>query len=225
MSRNTKIATDSGIPFPLLLRPGITLNRSPFINPLAVVLRQTGAYRAWNSLDKIFSLESLLPRSSGLLINIGYGGSYGVVFRRVTARSYNHDNIRLIKHYKFVFEYQLPLCEATIGPSWVLDFTYSDAIRHESWVAKATDTVTVDGFIHESEIYDPWSDGNYVDYVCFATPKTLFCRGRCIDQIFLICVIPRFSSDEAGESYAKVVSTLYYLRLIVSLIWKIPAEK
>ncbi|KAI1428441.1 heterokaryon incompatibility protein-domain-containing protein [Xylaria sp. FL1777] len=191
------------------LRPGLDMDRSPLLRYLPSLLASTDTYRASNPSDKIFALESLLPRCLGLLINVDYDESREAVFQRITARCYNQSGLHLVRHYKFLFESPLLPGETLTGPSWVLDFTYSDASRHDSKSAKAVkDQVTLDGFLYENTIYDPRIDKNH--YLCFATPRTLFCSGRCIDQVYLTISIPSLSNHEHWATY------LRSLRILIS---------
>ncbi|KAI0178853.1 heterokaryon incompatibility protein-domain-containing protein [Hypoxylon sp. FL1284] len=184
---------------PLLLqyRRRMEGERYSAVKSFSVLLAMAETYRSTDPRDKIFALQSLLPKCMGLLINVDYYERCEVVFRRVTARYYNHDQaFRLIPAIKYWFESPLAAKEP-VGPSWVLDFTYNDA----SYCGEEEkDRVTLDGFIYKNKLPLPnfEYDGGHT-HLC--TPRILFCTGRLLDQIHWITHIPRFSDDESFTGF------------------------
>ncbi|KAI0479752.1 HET-domain-containing protein [Xylaria cf. heliscus] len=210
MSRFRKLGTR--VPLICRLRPGLENSPTPGVKSLAHILEVTDTYRASVPQDKIFALESLLPRCLGRLINVDYGDDRMTVFRRITARYYNKTTeLFLVNFYKFLFESPSLPGETPGCPSWVLDFTYSDASRHKSTSARGMeDLVTLDGFLHRSRSDYHRIDGDMPD--CFATPKTLFCTGRYIDRIRMTRSIPNVSDDEPLRDCKRLIMNIHRLR-------------
>ncbi|KAI0448561.1 HET-domain-containing protein [Xylaria acuta] len=205
------------IPLILHLRPGLETNREPVLKSLVHLLSLTDTYRASNALDKIFALESLLPRYTGRLINVNYDESCEVVFRRITARYCNAAHyLALFKHYKFLFESPLHGRKTINGPSWVLDFTYSDASVHSSKSAGSMIyRATLDGFIFRNKMHSLQEDEDRGN-THYATPKILFCSGRCVDRICTTGLIPSLGDREPKYEFVSFLSNLYALRPIHS---------
>ncbi|KAI2465956.1 hypothetical protein F4781DRAFT_371781 [Annulohypoxylon bovei var. microspora] len=131
-------------------RQGLKGKRFSEFKSFSFLLSLASHSRASNPRDKIFALESLLPRCMGALIYVDYTENCESVFKRATARCYNHTSrLGPIGVMRFLFESQLQENKEHIGPSWVLDFTYSDAALHRPETAFATSRVTLDGFISE----------------------------------------------------------------------------
>ena len=67
-------------------RPGPLLGEGSNDTRLCYAMIRSQTSRASNPRDKIFALESLLPRWAGRLIYVDYEESCEKVFKRVTAR-------------------------------------------------------------------------------------------------------------------------------------------
>ncbi|KAI1373365.1 heterokaryon incompatibility protein-domain-containing protein [Hypoxylon crocopeplum] len=193
-------------PFLLHYRRGLEGERHSDVKTLTVLLAMAETYRATDPRDKIFALQSLLPRCMGLLVNVDYKEGCGAVFRRATARHYNASQaFPLMKTFKFWFESPWNQ-EESAGPSWVLDFTYSDAgHRGSKSIAETKDKVTLDGFISENNLSHLQLEADEVDGH-FCTPKSLFCTGRRIDQICWVGEMPTLSDAEPLTPFTVLVS-------------------
>ncbi|KAI0378949.1 heterokaryon incompatibility protein-domain-containing protein [Hypomontagnella monticulosa] len=180
---------------PLLFRyrRGSEGKRDPAAKSLAFLLAMTGIYRATDPRDKIFALQSLLHKCSGLLINVDYKEHCEAVFRRVTARTYNAGKaFHMAGLYRFWFESPLST-RSPAGPSWVIDYTYNDAShRKNKYTCEANDKATLDGFILEKTLTHMELESDVND-AHFCTPNVLFCTGRYISEIYSVGVIPKFS--------------------------------
>ncbi|KAI1393338.1 HET-domain-containing protein [Hypoxylon trugodes] len=192
-------------------RRGSEEERHSAVKSFPVLLKMAETYRATNPRDKIFALQSLLPRCLGLLINVDYQESCQAVFKRATARYYNAcPSFVLMETYRFWFESPLSAKEP-VGPSWILDLTYTGACNHGSKLVKAKDKVTLDGFIAENGI--PILEIEYgQEDMRFCTPKVLFCPGKFIDQICLVIEFPNF-----GDAMSIAPSTAL-MSLVVEVI-------
>ncbi|KAI1654460.1 hypothetical protein F4813DRAFT_392712 [Daldinia decipiens] len=88
------------------------------------------------------------------------------------------------------FSIRTSLCEAAFrdgkepsGPSWVLDFVYSNASHRTCNSArKVSDRETLDGYLFQKQVTRIQSE-DATKSVCYATPTTLFCTGYFIDQV------------------------------------------
>ncbi|KAH8168007.1 hypothetical protein CIB48_g282 [Xylaria polymorpha] len=174
------------------LRPREGKARDKNLNLFYVLLLQTNTYNATCPEDKIFALESLLPQSTGNLILPDYGESCELIFRRTTARYYNAlHTLNGMENFSLRFESTTRTISALSGPSWVLDFSFSDASIHtNSRADKVTDTVTLSGFIlHNASTRFKFAESK-ASSLLFATPTTLFCTGISIDRIYQAGIIP-----------------------------------
>ncbi|KAJ3580016.1 hypothetical protein NPX13_g549 [Xylaria arbuscula] len=160
---------------------------------LSELLNGTGGYRATDPRDKIYALESLLPRCIGKLMRIDYSEDYKTIFTYATARSINTlRTYHIAALCSLLIESNTPRSHEnyaeTIGetashPSWVLDFSYCDAGEYTNAIATyATDVVTLDGFLMHNGRKIADSLGGTLNPM-FATPSTLFCHGMNIDGI------------------------------------------
>ncbi|KAI1413677.1 HET-domain-containing protein [Hypoxylon sp. FL1857] len=201
-------------PLLIRLRRGLEQNeRDPLLKTFTAVLSFTDAYKATNPKDKIFAIESLLPRCMGRLIYVDYNEECSDVFKRATARSYNFSpSFLLMRSFHFLFESQLRQGKEPTGPSWVLDLSYSDARFCGSDSAKeAAHPVTLDGFLAEGQVRDIEAEKN-INTMCFATPTTLFCTGYRIDQISGVGEIPGVGDDESYVDLVRIVLGIYCTR-------------
>ncbi|KAI1358932.1 HET-domain-containing protein [Xylaria arbuscula] len=199
------------VPLLFQLRPGLERQRDATIRTLEYFLTITDTYKATNPLDKIFALESLLPRCVGRLINVDYSEDRETVFHRMTARVYCSRGLPIIKFYRFCFETTLAAGITVKGPSWVIDFTYSNAserVEQVEWLAE--NRVTLDAFIYVCNIIDISADADETCILPFATPKTLFCHGRCIHPIQITGIIPKLSDEEPEDGYFDALLSLIY---------------
>ncbi|KAI0097517.1 hypothetical protein GGR51DRAFT_467894 [Nemania sp. FL0031] len=114
-----------------------------------------------------------------------------------------------MRYYNFLFETAWRKQEESHGPSWVLDLACSDiSIGDVIRVAKArkvSDPVTLGAFINSFEI--PTLEGR-PDTICFATPRTLFCTGCYIDEIYRIHEVPSVGNDDPGRDLTKFVALI-----------------
>ncbi|KAI1734005.1 heterokaryon incompatibility protein-domain-containing protein [Xylaria scruposa] len=159
-------------------------------NTLDTLLTFTASSQATDPRDKIYALESLLPRYEGKLICIDYSEDYETVFKRITARCYNvFHGLVLASIFPFVFE--SPISDESLRcPSWVLDFRFSNALNRDTEnVDTINENVTLDHFIFNREPTFSEYVTKYSDDVLFATPKTLFCMGAFVDSIHATGII------------------------------------
>lgn len=158
------------------------MRRSEDENRLDHIIDLSGTHRASDPRDKIFALESLLPKCMSRLLHIDYNESCEYVFKRVTARLYN-DGGSLLMATKFHFLFDSHT--NTTSPSWVLDFTYNDmASSDRSTSALYTNTVTLEEYIYETSSSHPVEKEKLFSKQSLATPTTIFCFGMCIDYIW-----------------------------------------
>lgn len=179
------------------------MERSEDENQLDYIIGLSDTHRASDPRDKIFALESLLPKCIGRLLHIDYNEPCEDVFKRVTARLYNsRGSLRMATVFHFLIESH----SDTTGPSWVLDFTNSDMRFRQSqkshMVAKP---VTLDGFIYESTRSNPMKVERLLDGRCFATPSTIFCPGVRIDYIFKAEAIKGLDPDNENGGLATLI--------------------
>ncbi|KAI1362778.1 heterokaryon incompatibility protein-domain-containing protein [Xylaria arbuscula] len=181
------------------LRPGHDDNELHFLaNPIRrsieLIICATSHYKATDPRDKYFALKALLRNSKGKLMCTNYNESTETVFRRATARCYNGSS-RLEITTTFDLFVEIPQATGSNAstPSWVVDFTYSDAHHHTSLHG---DKVTFRGYIRDKENWNPRYNPDIGIGRCFATPKTLFCPGLSIDSILSTRLIPDLSNSE-----------------------------
>ena len=197
-----------GFPIAVEYRPGLWEGkvgqaRRSAIESFTGLLAQTSQVKATNPRDKVFALESLLPkRCLGRLINVDYSEDVSDVFRRATARSFNSTDsgqLYLMVRFNFLFESQLRKGEELSGPSWVLDLTYSDAALRSNKVGnwRRPVGVTLDGYLYQNRTPE---DNNQVPCrVTFATPESLYCAGCSIDQVRWVAEIPALTVEHASK--------------------------
>ncbi|KAI0880035.1 heterokaryon incompatibility protein-domain-containing protein [Annulohypoxylon maeteangense] len=185
----TRANTMRPIRRPLLfyLRPGLARKEmigEENLHTFDSIIHFTNAYKATNPQDKIFALQSLLPRWLGQLIHINYAETCEDTFTRATARLYNKGGMAVVSVLKLLVETRTDRKATPTAPSWVIDFTFSEAHRFTSDDAKmATHHVTPDGFIF-SRIRSHPARRRPIGSRCFATPRSLFCSGIYIDRIW-----------------------------------------
>ncbi|KAJ8127487.1 hypothetical protein O1611_g6149 [Lasiodiplodia mahajangana] len=167
-------------------------------------LSATGTYRATNPRDKIYALESLLPRCIGKLIRIDYNEGYEKVFACATARCINTTStLALAGKFSLLIERKTGNnvypstadSEEYSAPSWALDFSYCSSSVHTAKLAEAaTDLVTLDGFLFEQSVKYKKALDESGHLTVFATPRTLFCSGQHIDRVRDTGRIPEIES-------------------------------
>ncbi|KAI0384080.1 HET-domain-containing protein [Hypomontagnella monticulosa] len=210
-----EIGTLYNVPLLALLRPGLKLERSPGVKTLTGLLLLTDTYRSSEPRDKVFALASLLPKCISQLLHVDYTKDLMAVFRDATAQSYNsREEFELLEKYPFLFESRLRANEVPTGPSWVLDFTYSDNYyRHSNSITNLTDRLPLDGFLSRNkppnfDVCDPDAD------MRFATPRSLFCKGYCVDQLSGIGVIPEVGDSDPEAHICLLVLKANKIRLL-----------
>ncbi|KAI0467478.1 heterokaryon incompatibility protein-domain-containing protein [Xylaria cf. heliscus] len=197
---------------------------------LPSILALVSTYRSTDPRDKIFALRSLMSRSEGRLINVDYNEPTEAVFRRITARCFNRLWGNRISHYGLLIDSKNTLDDSPVGPSWVHDFTYSDADCENDLRAETT----LGGILATKERHHPVDEAPWEESICLATPKTLFCSGVSISIIYYMKPVPdlgivasknfkKFLNDavqEADLAYPKrVVTTSFLERLIQYIRW------
>ncbi|KAI1179031.1 heterokaryon incompatibility protein-domain-containing protein [Nemania sp. FL0916] len=190
------------------LRPNFKSSNEFEIKTLKNLLPITASYRASIPQDKIFALESFLPRYLGRLIKIDYEEGRTATFKRATARCYNESNsIELAEMFPFLFESSMLHGEPYDGPSWVLDFTYSDTLYYLTTIPKPEERMTLDKFVHKERDRESLVDYGTQESVLVA-PKILFCTGCIIDQICVQHPIPDISSNSPIQDYTSFITGL-----------------
>ncbi|KAI1131442.1 heterokaryon incompatibility protein-domain-containing protein [Nemania abortiva] len=166
---------------PLLFhyRRGLEIDRRRGPKSFSDLLFVSSSSQASEPRDKIFALQSLLPRLEGLLINVDYNEYCEVVFRRATARCYSvKAGFVLMGSLRFWFESALSADEP-IGPSWVLDFLRSGPGSRGSRSGSK-----LDAFVFKHNFPQDGLELDFNDFeVLYCTPSTLYCTGRYIDVI------------------------------------------
>ncbi|KAI8954427.1 heterokaryon incompatibility protein-domain-containing protein [Xylaria longipes] len=176
------------------LRPGHENQglSNPMNRTLHFLLCETSYYRATDPRDKFFALQALVPKSKGRLMYVDYTKSDEMIFRRATAQCYNtSEHLEMTTTVKLLTESRTAGYN-TLGPSWVQDFTYSDARFHDS---DENAKVTFSGYLYTKTNWQPEYDHDK-DPICFATPKTLFCSGLSIDIVRGTGFVPNLRDDE-----------------------------
>ncbi|KAI0549425.1 heterokaryon incompatibility protein-domain-containing protein [Xylaria curta] len=157
---------------------------------LGGLLELVSGYRATDPRDKIFALESLLPRSVGRLINVNYNESTEAVFRRTTAQLLNLVDIR---RYSLLIECQNSRNNTHSGPSWVHDFSYTDPASRNFIRGK-----TLRGFLLNHDSGHPFVNEHSTDEY-LATPRTFFCSGIPVDIIYYIELVPDLTKANSED--------------------------
>ncbi|KAI1746407.1 heterokaryon incompatibility protein-domain-containing protein [Xylaria scruposa] len=185
------------------LRPGLEDRRklsNSIFRGIQLLLCETSYYKATNPRDKCFALQTLLPKTRRRLIYVDYTKSTEVIFQRVTAQCYNTtEHMGMTTTFKLLVETQPTAERNASSPSWVQDFTYSDASRY---CQSSGDRVTFSGYLYLEKNWQPEyknHGNNLLMNICFATPRTLFCSGRGIDIIHTAGTIPDFSNEFSAE--------------------------
>ncbi|KAJ8110678.1 hypothetical protein ONZ43_g5813 [Nemania bipapillata] len=180
------------------IRPGPSQWASE-LNDFRGRLIQTAHYRATDPRDKIFALESLLPRCVGKLIHVDYNEDHHAVFTRVTAQMYNsYQELVVTATWPLLVETETDDRRLPSAPSWVLDFTFSDTSAfspptdgfRQVEADLATAKITLGVFIYRNH-------SAYFELICkkrsgyplLATPKALFCSGLLIDSVYKTGII------------------------------------
>ncbi|KAI0418321.1 heterokaryon incompatibility protein-domain-containing protein [Xylaria grammica] len=191
------------------------------------LLHQTGRHRSSDPRDKIFALESLVSRYRGRpFIHTDYNDTHEQVFGRVTAMYYNQSpDLYITSQYGLYVESQMAKTKAPACPSWVLDFTYSDAELYRSGESA---TVTFDGAVMANAFWSSENRAGSFDHIrshrpCFATPKTLFCSGFCIGVICKTGEIPHPTPTNDDENIASslvdITGSLPRSGFFTQLLW------
>ncbi|KAJ2992732.1 hypothetical protein NUW58_g2070 [Xylaria curta] len=177
-------------------------------------LWDTDTYQATNPRDKIYALESLVPRCIGKLIRIDYDEDYETVFTCATARCFNSEPTLaiagkfslLIEHKTNTITKDLSISdrESHSAPSWTIDFSYCASEKHTNrYATAATDLVTLHGVLYQQSVkYRKTLDRSKCQPM-FATPRTLFCSGVDIDRIYETGKIPEIGP---GDLFSKLFS-------------------
>ncbi|GAW19074.1 hypothetical protein ANO14919_085580 [Xylariales sp. No.14919] len=196
---------------------GTTRRRSDKPDPelFPYLLRLTGRHRSSDPRDKIFALESLVARHLGLpFIHTDYNDTNERVFGRVTAMYYNQSpDLYITSQHGLYVESQMAKTKAPTCPSWVLDFTYSDAELYRSGESA---TVTFDGAVMANAFWSLENRPGSFDHMrshrpCFATPKTLFCSGFCIGVICKTGEIPHRTPTDDHKNFASFLADVTVL--------------
>ncbi|KAI0544693.1 hypothetical protein F4679DRAFT_564077 [Xylaria curta] len=158
------------------------------------LLCETSYYKSTDPRDKYFALHGLSPRSKRRLMYVDYTKSERAIFQHVTARCYNtSEHLGMTTTFKLLIESK-PTGGDAPGPSWVHDFTYSDARYHES---DRSGKVTFDGYLYTESNWQPEYDyQNAQKTMCFATPRSLFCSGLNIAIIRETGFVPQLQENE-----------------------------
>ncbi|KAI0543380.1 hypothetical protein F4679DRAFT_569064 [Xylaria curta] len=167
---------------------------------ISELLAKTSAFQATDPRDKVYALESLLPRFAGKLICIDYSEDYETVFKRATARCYNvYQALPLSRYFPFLFE--APICSDNLSscPSWVLNFRFSDAVTRRQQ-GMDPENVTLENLIFEKGITYADHMPRHIVGPIFATPSTLFCTGSSIDSL---CKTGVIRTDEREKQWLK----------------------
>ncbi|KAI0184045.1 heterokaryon incompatibility protein-domain-containing protein [Xylaria flabelliformis] len=179
------------------------------------LLNATDMYRATNPRDKIYALESLLPRCIGKLIRIDYNEDSETLFTYATARCVNTQ-----RTYTIAAKFNL-LIESTTRnnkdstvvdgqvsstPSWAIDFSYSNSGGHTKDLA--TDVVTLEWFLIHNALKITDSQGVTLNPM-FATPSTLFCYGINIDSIHRTGII---AENESSDLFVAALSLAFEIQ-------------
>ncbi|KAI0552483.1 heterokaryon incompatibility protein-domain-containing protein [Xylaria curta] len=201
------------------LRPGLEKHQklsNSIFRSLQFLLCETSYYKATNPRDKCFALQTLLPRTRRRLIYVDYTKSTEVIFQRVTAQCYNtKEHMGMTTTFKLLVETQ-PTAERNASrPSWVQDFTYSDASRY---CKSNGDRVTFSGYLYNKQNWQPeYEVDNVQKGICFATPSTLFCSGREIDIIRATGTMPDFSNEFSVDRLSTLLKDVLIKRNWVEL--------
>ncbi|KAI1116744.1 heterokaryon incompatibility protein-domain-containing protein [Nemania sp. NC0429] len=176
---------------------------------LGYLLIKTAMHRASNPSDKVFALESLLPRSLGRLIKVDYHEDImGSVFRRILAQYYCSGELELIRCHPFLYETQRSPNMTLDAPSWVLDMTTYTLQGVIGGVPNAPNDATLDGYLFASTIYKP-PNVCEVAIQRFATPWTLFSGARCIDQISATGPVPVLDERDIEDTHVTFVLSIF----------------
>ncbi|KAH8164409.1 hypothetical protein CIB48_g3846 [Xylaria polymorpha] len=142
------------------------------------------------------NMSNLQDRSEGRLINVDYNESDNAVYKRITARCLNPGIKSNIFRYNLLIEHQGSLRDTQLGPSWVLDFTYSDSERQTSKLVQRTLYGLLLLRTSSQPLWD-WDNNSVgvVEPVFFATPKTLFCSGISVSVIYHTKPVPGLTRD------------------------------
>ncbi|KAI0892961.1 heterokaryon incompatibility protein-domain-containing protein [Annulohypoxylon nitens] len=177
----------------------------PLRRSLQYLLCKTDTYRATDPRDKIFALQSLLPSPLGALICVDYNDSCEDTFKRASARCFNSTlpDRHITAIIKLLIETQPRDGKVSITPSWVQDFTYSDAPFHR---VGSGSTANLDGYLFDDAHGQPlYQESMVAPELFFATPKVLFCTGVSIDMVVATGPIPDLSGPGSVEKLAKFI--------------------
>ncbi|KAI0186842.1 heterokaryon incompatibility protein-domain-containing protein [Xylaria flabelliformis] len=177
------------------LRPGLEhwgIKPKSHRSSIHYLLVETSFYKSTDPRDKYFALQALQPKGKGKLMYVDYTKPAETIFRHATARCYNTTKwLGMTATFKLLIESQPARCDVP-SPSWVQDFTYSDACYHDSDTSRI---VTFGGYLCNENNWQPEYPSAQND-ICFATPSTLFCSGLSIDAICFTELIPDLRDDE-----------------------------
>ncbi|KAI2629540.1 heterokaryon incompatibility protein-domain-containing protein [Hypoxylon sp. NC1633] len=190
----------------------------PDLYTLQYFLTVTATYRAFDNRDKVFALQSLLPTRKGNLIKVDYNEPFEDTFKRATARCYNMaGSLEVAGQFNFLVESQEDSLTDTDCPSWILDFTYSGAALGQEGRMTEYGPVSLVGFLHaiapsHFQHYKNSRFNSSLRIIPFATSRTLYCAGSCLDRIGRTWSIPLLHNDTQAE-FTKVMG-----RFVVDVI-------
>lgn len=173
---------------------------------LLETLEQTAPYRAAMPIDKIFALESLFNPVMGSLMDLNYNRPVSEVFQKATlqAATNSADFASLVKRFGFLTDGKGQSGSRQPWPSWVLDFTYSDAEQRRVDDA-VVEYPTFEGalFSAANAIGHSWAPEEYrASGNVFFTPKILYCYGMCIPTGDAFSIqLPAPSADDDPQWY------------------------
>lgn len=157
-------------------------------------------------VDKIFALQSLFNPVMGSLMDLNYDRPVSDVFRKTTrqAATNSADLASLVKRFGFLTDDKGQPGSKQPWPSWVLDFTYSDAEQRRVDDA-VVEFPTFEGalFSAANAIGDSWTPEECrPSGDVFFTPKILYCCGMCVPTGDAFSIkLPQPGADDDPQWY------------------------
>ncbi|KAI0859971.1 heterokaryon incompatibility protein-domain-containing protein [Xylaria cubensis] len=185
------------------------------------LLNQTSMYRATNPRDKIYALESLLPRCIGKLIRIDYNEDWETLFAYATAHCVNSRRTYLIAvKFNLLIESNTrnnknsTVVDGQVFsiPSWAIDFSYSNSggyNKYSATDATETNAITLEWFLIHNALKITDSQEAILNPM-FATPSTLFCDGINIAGIYRTGII---AENESSNLFAASLSLAVQIQI------------
>ncbi|KAI1361255.1 heterokaryon incompatibility protein-domain-containing protein [Xylaria arbuscula] len=146
-----------------------------YSNTFTNLLNQTANFRSTDPRDKIYALESFMPRYLGKLIRVDYTNKFPLLLESQTIDK-----------------------DKPPSTSWVLDFRFCDTLCFMNrYATTVTKKVTLNGFICERagsrlKFLEDYRNNNPI----YTTPKTLFCTGFSVDSVHKTGTISGLSNDD-----------------------------